>query len=131
MSDRDASPRVVRRIVVGYTVDYFPGSLILAHHALQARLARAGYAVAVTLAPLHDLPEGVDILLTPPELAEAARRAAPDAYHVSLDTYAHHPFYDRLLAELAAGQVWTAERASERPAGQGEVVVYRGYERVD
>ena len=132
MSDSASSPRVVRRIVVGYAVDYFPGSLIIAHHTLQAKLARAGYAVAVTLAPLHDLPqEGVDILLAPPTLAEAARRAAPDAYHVSLETFAHHPFYDQLLEELAAGQVWTAERLSERPAGQGEIMVYRGYERVD
>ena len=131
MLNRDSSPRVLRRVVVGYSVDYFPGALIIAHHSLQAKLARAGYAVAVTLAPLHDLPEGVDILLTPPELAEAARAAAPHAVHVSLDSHAHHPFYDQLVAELAAGQVWTAERPAERPAGQGEVVVYRGYERVD
>ncbi len=131
MLNRDSSPRVLRRVVVGYSVDYFPGALILAHHSLQAKLARAGYAVAVTLAPLHELPEGVDILLTPPELAEAARRAAPDALHVSLETHAHHPFYDRLMEELAAGEVWTAERLTERPAGQGEVMVYRGYERVD
>lgn len=132
MSDSVSSPRALRRVVVGYTVDYFPGSLILAHHTLQAKLARAGYAVAVTLAPLHDLPEGgVDILLAPSTLAEEARRAAPDAYHVSLETFAHHPFYDQLLDELAAGRVWTAERISERPAGQGEIMVYRGYERVD
>ena len=131
MLDRDSSPRLLRRVVIGYTVDYFPGSLIIAHHTLQAKLARAGYAVAVTLAPLHDLPEGVDILLTPPQLAEAARAVAPDAVHVSLETFAHHPFYDRLVEELAAGQAWTAARPVERPAGQGEVVVYRGYERVD
>ncbi len=98
---------------------------------IQGKLARAVYAISVTLSSLHDLPADTDILLTPPELAEEAQRVAPQVYHVTLDTYARHAFYELLIERLDKGQVWTAPHVVERQPNETEVITYRGYERVD
>jgi mannitol-specific phosphotransferase system IIBC component len=126
----DTQPVAIKRIVFVYSVDHFPGGLIVAHHYLQGKLVRAGYDIAVMLAPLHDMPTEADIVLSPPDLADAAQGIAPHAVHVTLDSFARHPFFDLLIERLVDG-VWTAARMQERPAGQGELRTYRGYERVE
>jgi hypothetical protein len=95
-------------------------------------LQRAGFNVRTTLAPLENMPEDTDVLVVPPELREAARRAAAPGVRILITPAASAPgaFAD-LVKRLEAGDGITAERLD--PAGQQgpKIVRYRGSTRLD
>jgi mannitol-specific phosphotransferase system IIBC component len=126
-------PRILRRIVFAYTVDFFPGMLILGHNQLKRMLARNGFDVKVSMAPLNDLPPDVDMVFVPPELAEAARQAVPHGRVEVLESPLNHPRYDALIRQLGEGIEWTAARVVEQASTEesGQMVRYRGYERIE
>lgn len=132
MVEGGTRPRVLKRIVFGYSVDCFPGTLIIGHNQLKRKLIRAGFDVTVSMAPLKDLPPDVDILFVPPELAEAARQVACHCQVEVLETFLNHPLYDTLINKLD-GTEWVARRLTEHPpeAESGQIVRYRGYERIE
>ena len=122
----------LRRIAFGYTLDAFPGNLIVACHQLKRKLERAGFSVVVATCPLSALPPDTDIVFVPEALAEAARQAAPQCRIEVLDHLLNHPAYNALVAQLAEGGEWSAERlAAPADPDAGEIQTYRGYERVD
>lgn len=124
-------PRCVKRIVFGYTVDCFPGLLIVGCNQLKRKIERAGFDVAVSMEPLTALPTDTDILCVPPELLKAAQQTTDCRIEV-IDHYLNHPTYNTVIAQLKAGHEWTAARRSERmtSADDGEIMTYRGYERI-
>ncbi len=132
MAEEGVRPRILKRIVFGYSADCFPGQLIVGHNQLKRKLVRAGFDVTVSMAPLKDLPPDVDILFVPPELAEAARPAASHCQVEVLETFLNHPLYDALLKQLEEGRDWTAAKLEPAPADEsGQIVRYRGYERIE
>lgn len=126
-------PRHLRRIVFGYTVECFPGMLILGYNQLKRMLARAEFDVKVNLAPLNDLPADMDILFVPPELLESARCAASNARVDALEDYLNHPAYTALIQQISEGVAWTASRVTGKAKinENGLIVRYRGYERIE
>ena len=124
--------RLVKRIVFGYTVDCFPGLLIVGCNQLKRKVQRAGFAIAVSMEPLTALPPDSDILCVPPELVALAQEVAPHCRIEALYNYLNHPAYNVLIEQLRAGHEWTAARLTERvtDADEGEIMTYRGYERI-
>jgi hypothetical protein len=147
-------PRVVRRIVWGYEVGVLPVPWLMGSKRLKAALERAGFAIRVDLLPLTGLPPDTDLLFVPDALADAARRAAPDAHVVCVDERPGPEVFQTLVDQLRAGVDLTvasdeaadaaedaappAEPAlgSDQPRPppappRGKVVRYRGWERID
>ena len=127
-----AAPRLVRRVVCGYRLGSLPGDWLQTWRRLERVLQRAGFNVRTTLAPLENMPEDTDVLVVPPELREAARRAAAPGVRILITPAASAPgaFAD-LVKRLEAGDGITAERLD--PAGQQgpKIVRYRGSTRLD
>ena len=125
-------PTVIRRIVFGYTLDHFPSAIILGHNQLKRMLERAGFAIKVTMAPLTDLPPDVDILFVPPELEQAAQAIlAPERIQV-LEDMVNHPRYANLVQQLTERVTITAARQDEHATeNAGNIITYRGYQRVE
>ncbi len=92
------------KIAFGFTLDVFPGPLILGYNQVKHKLAEAGVHASVSLTALADLPADVDVVFVPPELAEAARLAAPHAHVEALDNFLNHPGYNALVQDLAQSQ---------------------------
>ncbi|MBI1800728.1 MAG: hypothetical protein HYR71_03755 [Chloroflexi bacterium] len=133
MSETSPAARPLKRIVFGYTLDGFPGLLIVGYNQLKRKLERARFDIAMSLCPLSDLPAEVDVLFVPAELAEAARQAAPASRIEALDSFMNHPAYNLLIQQLVEGREWTAlKRPAEPPSDEeGYIVRYRGYERIE
>ncbi len=125
--------RIIKRIVFGYSLDNFPGALIIGQHTLQRKLERAGFDVSVSFCPLSDLSADTDILIVAPELVPAACQAAPHSHVQIVEDFINHPAYDELIEQLQSGKEWTAARLADRPAAteEGKIFKYRGYERID
>jgi hypothetical protein len=127
-----AAPLLVRRVVCGYRLGTLPGDWLQTWRRLKRVLERAGFKITATLAPLENLPEDTDILVVPPELREAARKAAAPGVRILITPAANAPraFAD-LVKRLEAGDDITAERLD--PAGQQgpKIVRYRGATRLD
>ena len=126
-------PTLIRRIVFGYTLDNFPGAIVLGHHQLKRMVARAGFAIKVTLAPLTDLPPDTDLLFIPPELESVAHSLlAPERIHI-VEEMVNHPSYARLIENLVEGVAITAARRDDPTAAEnaGNIITYRGNQRVE
>jgi mannitol-specific phosphotransferase system IIBC component len=126
--------RFVRRIVFGYTIDCFPGLLIVGCNQLKRKLERAGFVVTVSMEPLTALPVETDILIVPSELGELARQAASHSHIEVVDNFLNHPIYNTLIAQFNEGQVWTAARKEPNTQipdeSEGQIVTYQGYQRI-
>jgi hypothetical protein len=90
-----------KQVVFGFTLDVFPGMLIVGYNQFKRKAAEAGLQAQVRLMNLSDVPADVDVLFVPPELAEAARRAAPHSRVEALDNYLNHPSYNGLIEALS------------------------------
>ena len=101
------------RVVFGFTLDIFPGLLILGHNQFKRKAADAGLRVSVSMLALGELPPDVAVVFVPQELAEAARQAAPGATVVALDSFLNHPAYKQIIAELQARQASLATPTGE------------------
>jgi PTS system mannitol-specific IIC component len=102
------------RIVFGFTLDVFPGNLIIGYNQFKHKLADAGVDAVVSLTALDEVPHDVSVLFVPTELAEAGRNAAPTAQLILLDTFLNHPAYPQVIAELEARVL-----ARQSPVRQG------------
>jgi mannitol-specific phosphotransferase system IIBC component len=121
----------VRRIVFGYDIDFFPGLLIVGCNQLKRKLERAGFDVRVGTFPLDHLPPDTDIIFVPSELDAMARKAAPQCRIESLDSLLNHPAYNQLVEQLERGTEWTAPPLAAHSDEEGQIMQYRGYQRID
>lgn len=136
MDHQEAStPRLVKKVVVGYDLNALPPALIRSFSVLRRRLERAGYEIEVVMRPLAELPPDVDVLFVPDQLVETAQHVAPGAQVMPLALSApYQPAFDELLQQLNSGQELYAlrvEKGSDQPDGPRRVIVrYRGNERL-
>jgi hypothetical protein len=102
---------MVRRVVCGYRLGWLPGDWLRTWRRLDRALAGANLKVAAELAPLEDLPAGIDILIVPPDLREAAHASAPPGTPILVTPAAAAAgAFGDLVARLEAGTQFTAEK---------------------
>ncbi len=131
-SEPSATAKLIRKIGVGYALDFMPAPLLVGFNQLRRKLERAGFKVQVALVPLNELPPDLDVLFVPTEIEQIARKAAPDKWIIALDSYLNHPAYSELVKRLQDGQEIYALPAEEEQTESGGVIVrYRGYERIE
>ncbi len=92
----------VKRVVFGFTVDVFPGRLLIGYEQFKRKAAEANLGVQVELARLSDLPPNTFLLLVPAELAEAARQAAPECRIEVVEDSVNSPIFDSIIREIRA-----------------------------
>jgi hypothetical protein len=109
MSDA-AAPRLVRTLVCSYSREELPTSWLRVFHRLEHAMARAGLRVDVRLFPLEDLPEDVDVLVVPPELADRARALRAHARVITTTRQEAAATVQRIVADLQGGGEIYAER---------------------
>lgn len=124
MSDRAPAQDAptIRTIVCGYTVEELPVAWLRVFHRFEHAMSRARWRIRVRLFPIEELPDEVDILVVPPELAERAAAVRPDARIVVTTRERAAEAVDELLKQLEAGTL-SADRV--RP-GEPKIVVHRG-----
>lgn len=116
---------LVHAIVCAYARDELPTSWLQVHRRFEHETRRSGLRVRVRLEPLDDLPAQHEVVVVPPELAAAAREAAPSARVITATREDCARVAKDLIAELERGDALYAERASP---GEPIVVVHRGPE---
>jgi mannitol-specific phosphotransferase system IIBC component len=125
-------PRLIRTIGFVYALDYMPAPLLVGYNQLRRKVERAGFQIEVSLVPLNDLPDDLDILFVPAALETAARQAVPGKWTIAVESYLNHPSYNALVERLAEGREIRALRTAEIPPAHGNVILrYRGNVRID
>jgi hypothetical protein len=125
-------PKMVRRVVVSYKLGWLPGEWLQTWRRLDRVFARADLKVKATLAPLEDLPADTDILVVPPDLREAAKAAAPVGTPLLVTpASAAAGAFAELVAKLAAGTEFTAEKITPEEKAGPKIVSYRGHTLID
>jgi hypothetical protein len=134
-SEPEDSPRLVRKVVVGYDLVALPPALIRCFMLLRSKIQRAGWQVEVGLRPLSELPPDTDVLFVSKSLVDAARRALPQAEILPLDlARSQQASFDEFLRQLAAAERLCAGRlqpAEEQAESQRPPRVrYQGNTRI-
>ncbi|MBS1183593.1 MAG: mannitol transporter subunit, partial [Proteobacteria bacterium] len=106
----------VRSIIVA--CDAGMGSSAMGASMLRKKLDQAGLgAIRSSNVAINALPADVDVVITHKDLTERARRAAPNATHVSITNFLDGSAYDRIVAEVKAKAGSAAAPAAGKPEG--------------
>jgi hypothetical protein len=115
--------RLVRTIVCAFTQAELPTPWLAIFHRFERTMEKAGLRIRVRLFPLEALPESYEVLVVPPELADAAAAIQTDA-RVIVTSRAEAPAAaDALLREIELGETLYAEKV--RP-GEPKIMTHRG-----
>ncbi len=127
MSEEGTQPqaRVIRTVVVAYTREELPVSVMQVHRRFEHSIGKAGWAIRVRLEPIEDLPAAYDVLVVPPALGERAEAVVGDAFLMVATRETAAASCDRLLREIERGYPLTAERADPNAP---KIVTRRGSE---
>ena len=114
---------LVSTIVCAYTQTELPTPWLAIFHRFERVMEKAGLRIRVRLFPLEKLPETFEIIVVPPELAEAAAGLHTGA-RIIVTTRADAPAAaDALLKEIEGGETLYAEKV--RP-GEPKIMTHRG-----
>ncbi|WP_053239452.1 PTS mannitol transporter subunit IICBA [Pleomorphomonas koreensis] len=106
----------VRSVIVA--CDAGMGSSAMGASMLRKKLDQAGLgAIKSSNVAINALPADVDLVITHKDLTERARRAAPQATHVSITNFLDGAAYDRIVAEIKAKAGSAAAPAAGKPEG--------------
>ncbi|MCM5558108.1 PTS mannitol transporter subunit IICBA [Pleomorphomonas sp. JP5] len=106
----------VRSVIVA--CDAGMGSSAMGASMLRKKLDQAGLgAVRSSNVAINALPGDVDVVITHKDLTERARRAAPQATHISITNFLDGAAYDRIVAEIKAKAGSAAAPAAGKPEG--------------
>lgn len=106
----------VRSIIVA--CDAGMGSSAMGASMLRKKLDQAGLgAIKSSNLAINALPSDVDVVITHKDLTERARRAAPNATHVSISNFLDGAAYDRIVAEIKSKAGSAAAPAAGKPEG--------------
>lgn len=119
---QSADAPIIGTIVCGYSVEELPVAWLRVFHRFEHAVARARWRIRVRLFPIEELPDEVDILVVPPELAERSAALRPDVRIIVTTRERAANAVDALLKELEAGTL----RAGRVLPGEPKIVVHRG-----
>ena len=138
MVTENNSKRLVKKIVVGFDLEFMPPALVRSFTLLRGKIARKRYRIEVVLGAITKLPAHTDVLFVPEELLEKAQQlTGPDVRIAVLDSKkTHQSAFDKLFKDLEEGNEIYTERLGEaetleKIGPQGGVMMrYRGSERI-
>lgn len=106
----------VRSVIVA--CDAGMGSSAMGASMLRKKLDQAGLgAIRSSNVAINALPADVDVVITHKDLTERARRAAPQATHISITNFLDGAAYDRIVADIKAKAGSAAAPAAGKPEG--------------
>ncbi|MCY4368852.1 MAG: PTS lactose transporter subunit IIB [bacterium] len=79
------------------------GSSLMVTNFLKKKIKKAKLNIKVTHSPVHDIPAGVDVVVTHAGLAARVKQVAPGAAVVAFRTFLNDPALVKLVADLTAG----------------------------
>ncbi len=91
-------PSSVKKII--FSCDAGMGSSAMGASILRKKVKEAGLQITVTNTAINEIPADADIVVSHKSLTDRARRAAPNAHHISIDDFLKSPEYDKLVAKL-------------------------------
>ena len=138
MDTESSSKKLVRKIVIGFDLEFMPPSLVRNFTLLRGKIARKRLRIDVALGAITKLPPNTDVLFVPEELLEKAQQiVSPDIRISGLTSKkTYQTAFDKLLKELEEGNEIFAERLAEAEtlekigAKGGVIMRYRGSERI-
>jgi len=116
-------PILVRTIVCAFTQAELPTPWLAIFHRFERVMEKAGLRLRVRLFPLEKLPESFEILVVPPELAEAAAALQTGARMIVTSRADAAAAAGALLKEIERGETLYAEKV--RP-GEPKIMTHRG-----
>ncbi len=87
-------------IIFGFTLDIFPGMLIVGYEQMKRQVEEVGVNAQVQMLSLGALPANLHTLIVPIELEQAAHQAAPNARVIALAEMVNAPEYESLIEEF-------------------------------
>jgi hypothetical protein len=114
---------LVRTIVCAFTQVELPTPWLAIFHRFERVMEKAGLRIRVRLFPLEKLPESFEILVVPPELADAAAALETRARIIVTSRADAPAAADALLKEIERGETLYAEKV--RP-GEPKIMTHRG-----
>lgn len=97
--DKKVDLRTLDQIV--FACDAGMGSSAMGAAVMQRKLERAGFGnIKVTHASVSEIPPGAQFVICHEDLAERARRSAPQARLVTITNFMNAPEYDELVNEI-------------------------------
>jgi len=88
----------VKKIV--FACDGGMGSSAMGASILRKKIREAGLDVEVIHTAINEIPEDADIVISHRELTDRAKAKAPQAEHISIETFVNNPIYDELITML-------------------------------
>jgi PTS system mannitol-specific IIC component len=91
-------PSSVKKII--FSCDAGMGSSAMGASILRKKIKEAGLQITVSNTAINEIPADADIVVSHKSLTDRARRAAPNAHHISIDDFLKSPEYDKLVERL-------------------------------
>jgi mannitol PTS system EIICBA or EIICB component len=91
-------PSSVKKII--FSCDAGMGSSAMGASILRKKVKEAGLKITVSNTAINEIPADADIVVSHKSLTDRARRAAPNAHHISIDDFLKSPEYDKLVERL-------------------------------
>ncbi|MDQ3386208.1 MAG: hypothetical protein M3475_01180 [Actinomycetota bacterium] len=99
----DDAQKIANAKSVVFACDAGMGSSAMGASLLKNKVQKAGLDVAVTNASIANLTDEPDVVVTHKDLTDRAREKAPNAAHVSVESFLGSPKYDELVEQMQNG----------------------------
>ncbi len=99
----DDAQKIANAKSVVFACDAGMGSSAMGASLLKNKVQKAGLDVAVTNASINNLTDEPDVVVTHKDLTDRARAKAPNAAHVSVESFLGSPKYDELVEQMQNG----------------------------
>ncbi|MGN6271604.1 MAG: PTS mannitol transporter subunit IICB [Protaetiibacter sp.] len=103
----EVATKTIEKVV--FACDAGMGSSAMGASVLRNKFKKAGVAADVSNAAIANLTGDEDLIITQNELTERARKASPNAVHVSVDNFMNSPKYDEVVELVKQQQNGSAE----------------------
>jgi PTS system mannitol-specific IIC component len=117
-------PETVNKVI--FACDAGMGSSAMGASLLRNKFKKEEIDIDVNNAPINQIPDDADIVITHKDLTDRAKAKIPGAYHISVENFLNSPKYEELINELKnpeAVQQDTAEgEKEEAPEAEPETV---------
>ena len=124
--DKKVDLRTLDQIV--FACDAGMGSSAMGAAVMQRKLERAGFGnIKVTHASVSEIPPGAQFVICHEDLAERARRSAPQARLVTITNFMNAPEYDEIVNEIIVSRENPHQQsAAQNPAKAARPDYYGG-----